>query len=130
MLLDQVIQETFVEIAHGVQKVLDRLPEELEEDEAQELWDFMMEVREKVKGVLELLEVTRDKYLATEVVNGDVFEILAEIVARAQLEACRATPNHRSFHAEAACTVIHATRQVEELLQPIVTRRLGSGSWA
>ena len=144
-------------IAHRAGDVLDRLPEELlEEDEeeaqaSEQLWDLMSWVREKAKGLLELLEVTRDKCPDTEVVNGDVpHQILAEIVARAELEARGGTRNARTSHGgtrnartshggtrnartshvEAACSFIHATRQVEELLRPILAPRLGSGSWA
>ncbi|CAK8991894.1 unnamed protein product, partial [Durusdinium trenchii] len=148
------IQATFVAIAHRAGDVLDRLPEELlEEDEeeaqaSEQLWDLMSWVREKAKGLLELLEVTRDKCPDTEVVNGDVpHQILAEIVARAELEARGGTRNARTSHGgtrnartshggtrnartshvEAACSFIHATRQVEELLRPILAPRLGSG---
>eukprot|EP00913_Durusdinium_trenchii_P002341 g2163.t1 len=99
------IQATFVAIAHRAGDVLDRLPEELlEEDEeeaqaSEQLWDLMSWVREKAKGLLELLEVTRDKCPDTEVVNGDVpHQILAEIVARAELEARGGTRNARTSH--------------------------------
>lgn len=127
----QRIQTAFVEIGQGVREVLNGLPEELEEEDqedAMELWDLSTWVRDKAKGVLGLLEVTRDKVTqGAEVVNGDVSQILADIVVRAEREAIT---NTRSLHVEAACQFIHASRQIEELLQPILPTRLVSSGWA
>lgn len=127
----QRIQTAFVDIGGGVREVLNGLPEELEDGEdARELWEIMTKVREKAKDILRLLEVTREHLEVTRSprgLHGDVSQVLAGILDRAQQEVVRDT---RSLHVEAACRFIWATRQVEELLQPTLTPRLVSGSWA
>ncbi|CAK9083377.1 unnamed protein product [Durusdinium trenchii] len=73
------IQEIFVEIASHLRWMLTGLLEQLQEDEAenkaQEVWELMFWVRDQAKGILELLEVTRDNYLGTEVVDGGILQI-------------------------------------------------------
>ncbi|CAK9047931.1 unnamed protein product [Durusdinium trenchii] len=124
----QRIQTAFVDIGGGVREVLNGLPEELEDGEdARELWEIMTKVREKAKDILRLLEVTREHLEVTRSprgLHGDVSQVLAGILDRAQQEVVRDT---RSLHVEAACRFIWATRQVEELLQPTLTPRLVSG---
>ncbi|CAK9047875.1 Peptidyl-prolyl cis-trans isomerase D (PPIase D) (40 kDa peptidyl-prolyl cis-trans isomerase) (Cyclophilin-40) (CYP-40) (Cyclophilin-related protein) (Estrogen receptor-binding cyclophilin) (Rotamase D) [Durusdinium trenchii] len=125
----QRIQTAFVDIGGGVREVLNGLPEELEDGEdARELWEIMTKVREKAKDILRLLEVTREHLEVTRSprgLHGDVSQVLAGILDRAQQEVVRDT---RSLHVEAACRFIWATRQVEELLQPTLTPRLVSGT--
>ena len=128
---DREVREAFNDMVSRVRKVLEGLPEDLQEEgneqKAVDVWDLMTWLKGKCSTILEVLEVTRDKYLGTEVVNGDVSEILADIVQRARQEA---VGDIRTLHVEAACIFIHAARRIEELLQPIVLPRLVSGTWA
>ncbi|CAK9033477.1 Putative TPR repeat-containing protein R856 [Durusdinium trenchii] len=125
---DREVREAFNDMVSRVRKVLEGLPEDLQEEgneqKAVDVWDLMTWLKGKCSTILEVLEVTRDKYLGTEVVNGDVSEILADIVQRARQEA---VGDIRTLHVEAACIFIHAARRIEELLQPIVLPRLVSG---